>query len=207
MIDWIQDLRPEQWSAIGTMLTAAIALVAAWFVWRQVGEARRLREAQSQPFVIVHIEPSSSDPDRLEFVVENIGQTLARDVIFSVDPPLVSKYFESAKDADLNESVMFRDGFAFMPPGMRVARTFEYSFERDPNDGLPWKYKAVVQFSDYRGRPQDPLSYVIDLLPLTSGGFVTELGVHDIAKNIAEVREAVDQGVKGIVAALNPRSD
>ena len=43
----------EVWTAIGTVVTATVAVFAAGFAALQVWELRRTREDQARPFVIV----------------------------------------------------------------------------------------------------------------------------------------------------------
>jgi hypothetical protein len=188
----------EQWTAAGTIWTALVATAAAVFAWRQVGEARRLREAQAQPFILVTIGTSEHNMERLEVVVENIGQTLARDVSFTFTPELVSKLWEETPALDLNGSVLFTNGFPSMPPGMRVARVFEYADNRDPDDGLPWRYTVAVTFSDYRGENPQTLTYDVDLLPLTSGGYANVHGLHQIAENLKSLSSTLDSRLRSI---------
>ena len=184
------------WSALGTLATAAIALIAAAFAWRQVGEARKLREAQAQPFVVVNVEPSVQGTEFLMFVVENIGQTLARNVHFEFSPKLESKVWSREPVSDLNQSEMFKNGFASMPPGMRIERFFDNAFERTPGDELPWAFDVTVNFCDYRGKRQTPLEYTIDLLPLTSGTYMSTYGVHHVAESLRDIHSILKSKLK-----------
>src|SRR4051812_48588940 len=105
------------WEAAGTWTTAFIAVGAGSVAWQQVREARRLREAEAQPFIIVTLEPDPLDTFIVNLRVENIGQTLARDVEFTFTPPLASVMDENADDdAGLAESYLVRDGIPTMPP-------------------------------------------------------------------------------------------
>jgi hypothetical protein len=54
----------------------AIYVVLGLFVWRQVREARKLREEQARPFVIVDFDPGFL----VYLTVENLGRTIARDI-------------------------------------------------------------------------------------------------------------------------------
>jgi hypothetical protein len=54
--------------------------------WRQVREARRLREQQTRPFVVIDFEVAQN---AIVFLpISNIGTTLARDVRFEIEPRL-----------------------------------------------------------------------------------------------------------------------
>jgi hypothetical protein len=62
-----------------------VLIAAAVFAWRQVKEARELREEQNRPFVVVDVQ---SDPGSLVYLeVVNMGTSLARDVKIKIEPP------------------------------------------------------------------------------------------------------------------------
>ncbi|MCV7359540.1 hypothetical protein [Mycolicibacterium fluoranthenivorans] len=89
MYRWLHEhVSPEGWSALGTWATAAIALGAAAFAWSQVREARRTREEQAQPNVVLYAEPNPSTKQFLEIVVKNFGTTPAYNVKTIVNPPI-----------------------------------------------------------------------------------------------------------------------
>lgn len=201
------DWDATQWSAFGIVVTAGIAFVAALFAGWQLLESRRLREAQAQPFVVVSIESSEADMSFLSLSIQNIGQTLARDVMFEFDPPLQSKLWNEDPTRDLNGSVFMKRGFASMPPGMLVERFFENMTNRDPSDNLPWTFEVTVRFSDYRGKRQKPLTYVIDLLPLTSGSKLVIYTTHHVAKRIDELRKMIATELKSVRKSIDHISE
>lgn len=51
-------MTPAEWTALGTIVTALVAVAAAIFAFMQVREIRRTREEQVRPFVVVDIQPS-----------------------------------------------------------------------------------------------------------------------------------------------------
>lgn len=129
----------------------------------------------------------------IELVVENIGSTLARDVSFKFNPSLQS----SLNDSELEESFLVRQGIPTMAPGMRLARIFDSAIQRQEAGDLPWRFNVEVQFSDYRGKGQDPLRYVLDLEPYRSGTFLEERGIHHAAKALEEIRNVFKTSTRG----------
>ena len=86
-------LTSQEWAAIEAVATAATALVAvlaAVFAYVQVRQARRLRQEQARPFVVVDFESSPAWQNAIQLVIQNIGQTVATDVLVSFDPLLES---------------------------------------------------------------------------------------------------------------------
>jgi hypothetical protein len=66
--DWAAVTAWAAWATVG------IYVVIGLFAWRQVREARKLREEQARPFVIVDFEPNFL----VYLTVENLGRTMAR---------------------------------------------------------------------------------------------------------------------------------
>ncbi len=132
-------LTAEDWTAIGTGVTAAVAVLAAGFAALQVREVRRTREDQTRPFVIVDIQPGPAWSNLLDLVVENIGSTAARDVQISFDPPL-----RQSKDDGypIAESALIREGIRMLPPGRRIRVFFDASHHRIKTD-LPMRYDVT----------------------------------------------------------------
>lgn len=179
---------PEDWTALSAAVTAIVALVAAAFAFLQVRQARLLREEQAQPFVVVDFESSAAWRNAIELVVENIGKTVATQVKVTFDPPLEST--QKYDSYDLAQSVLVTQGIPTMPPGKRMTGMFDLTHVRK-DSGLPMAYVATVQFSDARGRPQKPLTYVLDLNVRYGLMHFTEYRVHDAAKALREMRDTM----------------
>jgi hypothetical protein len=83
LLGWTAD----EWSAFGALMAAAgaigtliVAVVAARAAFRQVAEARELRQEQAQPYVAVYMEPSAATPEIVDLVIRNFGATAAHEV-------------------------------------------------------------------------------------------------------------------------------
>lgn len=172
-------------SSVGTLLTA---LTAAVFAWRQIREARRTREAQAQPFVVVDIQPGRVWVNLLTLVIQNTGTTLARDVRIAFDPPLTT----SLTDSKLPGGVLVSEGITALPPGRRIEMLFDLSHERLEQQ-LPMRYTVTVDFSDFRRRRMSQLAYVVDLTYLYEMRIIGEKSVHDIAVSLDEIRQEIQR--------------
>lgn len=129
--------------------TALIALGAAVVAYFQLRQARHLREDQARPFVVVDIVPSQVDTHILNFVIENVGSTLAQDIRIAFDPPIAS----SLPGYDLAGSALLRDGIPTMPPRRRIELLFDISHQRLCTD-LPRRYDVTVSYGNARGRAE-----------------------------------------------------
>ena len=106
-------------AALAAWATVLIYIVIGLFAWRQVREARKLREEQARPFVIVDFEPGFL----VYLTVENLGRTLARDVTIRFNKPLDSTLPEPH---DFDESPIFRgEPIPVLPPGKQVRVLFD----------------------------------------------------------------------------------
>jgi hypothetical protein len=105
-----------------------------------VRQARRLREDQARPFVIVDFEPGFL----VYLTVENIGKTMARDVTITFDKKLES----SLKGRqEIDDSPLFREPIPALPPGKKI-RVLLDSFENRLIAKLPLAYEVTIK---YRG--------------------------------------------------------
>src|SRR5688500_7639878 len=109
-------LTADQWTALGTVVTAVVAVLAAGFAALQVRELRRTRADPTRPFVVVDIQPGAAWSNLLDLVIENIGTTAARDVHIEFDPPL-----KQSRDDEypIGESALIKEGIRMLPPGRR----------------------------------------------------------------------------------------
>lgn len=180
-------LSAEEWTALGTVITAVVAVLAAGFAALQVWELRRTREDQSRPFVIVDIQPGPAWANLLDLVVENIGSTAARDVRIEFDPPLL----QSKDDGfPISDSALLAEGIRMLPPGRKIRAFFDASHERVKTD-LPMRYDVMVRLKDARGREQPNQQYTIDMGYMYGTTQIREYGLHDAAKAISEIQKSV----------------
>lgn len=86
-LPWVWDWTAAGWAAVAAWATFLVAVAAAAFAWRQVLEARKTREDQAQPFVVVDFEPSKAGRIFMDLVVRNTGTTLATNVRMTFNLP------------------------------------------------------------------------------------------------------------------------
>ncbi|GAA1622633.1 hypothetical protein GCM10009744_07400 [Kribbella alba] len=185
---------PEQWQAVGTMATAFIALAAAVFAWQQVRHARKLREEQAQPYVVVDFE--SSRNILINLVVRNTGLTVAHDVKLTFDPPLIST-FDDTRKPTLAESLFIVKGIPTMPPGRTWAALYERGPDRYARDDLPRAYDVTVTYRDSQGRKYS-LPYRLDLDIFFGIRNVGLQDIHDVSQDLRKIRETVARWTEGL---------
>jgi hypothetical protein len=179
--------KASDWSAAAAILPATIALAAAIVAYIQVREARRTRDAQAQPFVVVDVQPSVVWANILNLVIENVGRTMAKDVRVRFSPAIAT----SLNGYDLANSTLIRDGIPSLPPRRRVEVLFDVSHQRIAAK-LPMRYSVDVDFTDWRGRAQESLPYTVDIGYLFGLQHVEEYGMHHAAKALREMAKSME---------------
>ena len=190
-------MQASAWIDIGSLavLTAQLLVLAGAAIigLRQVREARRLREEQIRPIVVLDFDTQ----DAIFFLkLTNFGSTIARNVKITVDPPL-----ESALD-DQTERVaalqIFReDGIPTLAPGKEIRTLFDIAFQRKPETGLPDVYVALISYDDQTLERHFEEEVTLDLGVYWGLQRVEQADVDDIHKRLKELVEVL----KGWTAA------
>ena len=130
-------------------------------------------------------------------VVTNIGSTLARDVTFEFDPPMVT----SKEYADIYELKAFRQGISTLPPGKEVRTLLDFGPPRYKEE-LPDVYRVKVS---YRGDPGDR-PYVeemdLDFGLYWNRRFITLRDIHDVHKELETIAKEIQRWRPGIGSGL-----
>ncbi len=141
-------------SAIATVVTALVALVAIWYARGQLKEASRARQLaqqldieRAQPYIVIYADDSAFGPTYTDIVIKNFGQTAARNVRLSVDPPPQRSTVEEGR----NRVVRFPDVFPILAPGQEW-RTFFDGSHRRFGKGLPSEHHAHIEFEGIGGK-------------------------------------------------------
>ncbi|MEU0508832.1 MULTISPECIES: hypothetical protein [Amycolatopsis] len=193
---------PETWSAFANLLTAAIAALAATIAWRQVREAKRLRQDQADPYVAAFLEFDASTTT-VDLVVKNFGNTSAFNIKITTDPPLK----RTGDDNGAAEEVILPETIRTLVPGQEWRTLLDFGFAR-ANSDLPKFYTATVSFTSQgaakifrrNSRKSVPHRYEfsLDLGALDPIIFVKKRGLHDIAKEVENISKAVRLWGEGV---------
>jgi hypothetical protein len=182
----------DEWQVYLVAAQLVVLIAAAIFAWRQVKEARELREEQNRPFVVVDFDVEGGYMVYLEVV--NMGTSLARDVRIEIDPPL-----ESAIDIDMGKLKMLSDGIATLAPGKKYRTFFDMSFRRNEDrPDLPMNHIARVRYWDEKRKRQFDETLNLDLDQYMHINTVTRHGLHDIHKELEKMRKVFEKWTSGI---------
>ncbi len=206
---FIAAASPEPWQstvmAVSTAVTAGILLAAAIFAYQQARQTRLLREAQARPFVVVDFDAQSERP-LIMLTIANRGSTLARDVTFEFDPPLVSSFDTQAtadapKIADLN---IFKRGVPSLAPGKVVSILFDTALGR-PSDEKPLVVRVRYKGEGRRTYAEDQ---VLDLSIYWGSTYVIRNDIHDVHERLQEIKRIMEGWRTGFgngLLVLSPR--
>ncbi|WP_158009917.1 hypothetical protein [Carbonactinospora thermoautotrophica] len=191
MDGWL-GLNADEWSALGSVISAVaatgtlvVAFVAAVAAFKQVREARDLRVEQAQPYVVAYMEPSPTSFMLMDFVVKNIGQTLAKNIQIAFDPPLRST-LDNEDGTGPSKSSILTEGIPSLAPGQEYRMLLEHGPQRYERTDLERSYRVRISFEDRHDR-RDAYDYVVDFNTWFGLEQVTVYGVHHIAKALREI--------------------
>jgi hypothetical protein len=184
---WPVWLAPWEWSSSDWAGLTFLVLVAAGYVaWRQAVEARRLREEQARPFVLIDFEAWQTI---IELKITNTGRTLARNVRFEFDPPLASTHDESGGRGPLMELNIFKNGIPSLAPGKDITIFFD-RYPARAEKKLPMTYSVHVSYTDTAGKHYSE-PFWLDLTMYLGTGGVTRHGLHDIHKQLKVIADTL----------------
>lgn len=178
------------WLAVAAVLQVVVLLVAALYAGSQVREARRLRAAHTRPFVVVTFETSNVARHLIDLVVENIGQTPAKDVSIEFSPRLQSTMMAPADSDRIYDWVALKEGIPYLAPRQRLSHLVENAISRyNEASTLPRKYEVTVSYSEVIApKGKDPAKhsehYVLDIGVWYGSHYIGEKGVHDIGESL-----------------------
>jgi hypothetical protein len=182
--------------AWATAIQAVVVVVAAVFAWRQLQHARHAREATERPFVVVDFEHATASRNLLNIVISNLGKSIARDVRFEFDPPLQSAAVKGENLAIFNRTI------PTLVPGKRVSLFFDSMLERHRLGSAEHLPDTFVVAVSYRGDLPGSKAYVdnliLDLSVLEGSTYIEERTIHDVAKELKEVRKEMRKWTDGI---------
>jgi len=112
-------------AAAAAIVQAVVLFFALFYASKQLGEARKTREATLRPFVVVDLDADS--PPQHHRTISNLGPIMARDVRFVFDPPLASSIYDSPPISELR---LLKEGLDYLAPGKRIRLLFDFSPNR-----------------------------------------------------------------------------
>jgi hypothetical protein len=190
----IPDLSADEWSALAAWTAVLLATGAGLIARSQLREARRQRQQQAQPYVVVFAESSPVGEVVLDVAIKNFGTTAAHDIRIEIDPPL-------RRAAASDEEVEIPAVIPVLVPGQEW-RTFWDSGIARAESELPDRHAATVRFADSDGREIGPYTFILDLEPVKARQYTVVYGEHHAAKALREIRKEIVKWREGADGGL-----
>lgn len=177
-------------------LQLLLLIVAAFFGWSQLSEAKDLREAQNRPFVVIDLDEGAR-PKIFDLVVKNIGATMARDVKFKFNPPAKS----TMDVASLERLKMFSEGISTLPPRKEIRTVFDTGPARHESD-LPDSYEVTVSYRGPSGDRRYEETMDLDFGLYWNRLSVTVHDVHDLHKELEGIHREMAKWTANVGGGL-----
>lgn len=196
---WLLAVQADAWTATAGWATALIAIVtvvvAGKYASGQVSEARKTREEQAQPNVVVFMESNAAVWMQVELVVKNFGATPAYNVKMNFSPDL-----DCAPRPDRSDNKLpYPPLIPILVPGQEWRTSWDFGPTRLKAEGMPMQYEAKVEYADSKDRQFETKS-VLDWDPYTKTRRMTVRTVHDLYavlkkqnEEIAEIRTQIQR--------------
>ncbi|MGW3788930.1 hypothetical protein ACWD5Z_30420 [Micromonospora chokoriensis] len=184
--DWVGDTNPDTWAAGAGWTTVVIAFVASIAAFRQVREARTLREEQAQPYVVAFMEASQTSEHIIEFVVRNFGTTIARNVRMECTPALR----RTSSRGEESEEVKVFDVLPVLVPGQEWRIFWDNGITRK-DALLSDRYEVTLRYEDSHHKAMSPTQAILDWGFYKSRMWVETFGQHHAAKALREISSLI----------------
>jgi hypothetical protein len=184
-MNWIASLPglldAEEWQAVGTMGTLAVAIVAAVFAFFQVREAARQRRDQSRPYVVAYVDRVA--PTILDLVVKNFGTTAARDVVLHWDRPVTLRWAKEAEPLELFERL------PVLVPGQEWRTVWDLHGHRIEDKEEPYIVRVTSRDARRRRLPEE--RFDLDTRHFAFEMMWDQNGLHEIGESLKKLERAV----------------
>lgn len=177
-------------AAVSTVASALAAIGSAWYARNQLREAKVLARDAGQPYLIVDIGPSRWDTQLLVWTVENMGNSLARDVRIEFTPPIIN-----------SRNTLIRDVWTSpaLAPGVRLEWPIDSTANYFNTVGMVMEFVVRIQGVGPYG-VLDELHY-----PISLGAIKDSLGARRPDRVVAEEMKKVARQMERIADDVERR--
>ena len=181
-----------EWTAYYTLATfglLAVALLAAFYAWRQWRTTHRANLEANRPYVVVVIEPSAAGGPLFDLVIKNIGRRPA----FRVETTLVPEPIRASepKGAEIAKAKMLTDPIEMLAPNQELRTFYDNHADRAHSTAeLPTSHEVSITYRDSsKGRYSE--NSVLDL-EASRGTMRTSIEtVHTIGKTLKKIQQTL----------------
>lgn len=189
-VDTFWGLSATAWTAIYTLLTAGlllVAVIAAAYAKRQWKVARQAQLEASRPYVIVTAEISAASRQLFDLSIRNIGKRPATDVRVRLDPP--PKRAKEIAGHEFAKMKMLNQPIAMLAPDQEMRAFWDNHLDRH-SVAMPTSHQVTITYNDTSGATYEEKS-VIDLDSMQGSVYTEIKTVHDVGKSLEEIKKVL----------------
>lgn len=174
-------LTSETITLIFSGIVALSTVVYALLTWSLVSETKRMRKAQTDPFVSVISEPGEQWINLIDLVIKNIGLGPAYDVQFTVTPD-----FQYARGMYLSNVPVIKNGIPYLAPDQQIRFLLTEILE-DYQDKITKPFNIAVTYKNFNKELQEA-TFIIDF-SVWDELAVGPSDIHQIAESVKKIAE------------------
>lgn len=171
------ELKPTDWaeiiSAIGTMIAAIVAVIAAFQSYRSAKQNNDTNEQMIRPRLAVYVESTEVVKSFIDIVVLNKGGGLARDICFSIKGEDLELNCQSEGIDKLSKLRVIKHGITMLP-SKNKRRYFILSAVGCYKKLLKNKTEVGVHYTDITGKKKYSDSFLLDFASLSDSSWTTD---------------------------------
>jgi hypothetical protein len=172
---------------IGAILAIA-TIVYARITARMLRETEKMREAQTEPYVFINVQPMERARRILNMVIQNIGPGPAYDLKFKIEPDLKIRTGHY-----LSEINLIKQGFKYLAPNQRLECIVAHSIEEAEKKEKAL-YEVTVTYRN-KGKKHYEETFVLDFTEYF-GMLYSEF---DPYKGIIDKLDAIRQDIDKVI--------
>ena len=171
------ELKPTDWaeiiSAIGTMIAAIVAVIAAFQSYRSAKQNNDTNEQMIRPRLAVYVESTEVVKSFIDIVVLNEGGGLALDIWFSIKGEDLELNYQSEGIDKLSKLRVIKHGITMLP-SKNKRRYFILSAVGCYKKLLKNKTEVGVHYTDITGKKKYSDSFLLDFASLSDSSWTTD---------------------------------
>lgn len=187
---------------IAQILSSLATFVVATGIFLQAREARKARDDQDRPQIIVDADYTGRFTTNI--VVRNIGNGMAKNISFEFSAPI-----ETTNGWDITELPYFKNGLNFMAPHTDIAAvwdSYQNVVQTLRNKGLTEGITITSKYEDRQGERYET-EWTINPLLLEGSGYSEYKGYEDQVQALEDQARALEKISQDIEDVVKDRHD
>ncbi|BBY98369.1 COG1361 family protein [Mycolicibacterium fallax] len=178
------------WTAFGSLATITAAVVAIW----TLVALKRDSADRTRPVILAELRAAVLTRDA-EFIVRNVGQSVARDVKVDFDPPLPVLEGDAAEGlATPYLQRRYSQVIPTFPPGLALYNSYQDANDND--EPTPDDFTATITYYDMHGHKYtDSYDLTMDVLRGHTAGYPSNTDDKGMQRREVKALEAIARGI------------